>query len=38
MKRSLAEAKQALSPYRDDASHVVFATPAHVVSAERAQG
>ena len=38
MKRILAEAKQALSPYRDDASHVVFAAPAHSVSAECAQG
>jgi hypothetical protein len=38
MNRILAEAKPALSPYRDDASHVVFAAPAHIVSAELAQG
>jgi hypothetical protein len=38
MNRILAEAAQALSPYRDDAGQVVFAAPAHIVSAERAQG
>jgi hypothetical protein len=27
MKGILADAKQALSPYRDDASHVVLAAP-----------
>jgi hypothetical protein len=35
MNRILAEAAQPLSPFRDDAGQVVFAAPAHIVSAAR---
>lgn len=35
IQRILAEAERALSPYRDSSGHVVFAAPAHIVSAVR---